>query len=96
MEEREEGRESNLPIPRPSPQRGDTPALGWCVIPDRGESLGLESEHHDEDGKALRAHWDAAHRDAVAALDPGSNASRGGTKEGTVTAAPEIPTAVSA
>ena len=38
----------------------------------------------------------AADRDAVAALDPGSNASRGGTKEGTATAAPEIPTAVSA
>jgi hypothetical protein len=26
MEEREEGRESNLPVPRPSAQRGDTTA----------------------------------------------------------------------
>jgi len=38
----------------------------------------------------------AAHRDAVAALDPGANASRGGTEEGTVPEGSEVVEAVSA
>ena len=56
VEERTEGGSGNLPVPRPPPQCRYAAARGRRVLPDCGEPSGLESEHHDEDGEALRAH----------------------------------------